>query len=104
MAQFGLSRFRAVINPAIGNQTAADAAAGVRVEDGIESLPRAAQCLAERGDVAVVVHGDGRAGQFAQPLAEREIIPALDVVRTTNLSGLPIHRPAVARAHGAPRE
>ncbi len=85
-----------MIDAPVHRETAADSTAHVRIKNWIHSLPRTANRLAERGQIAVVLHENRQPGLLAQPIAQRKIRPARDVVRFPDAPGAPIHRSAVA--------
>ncbi len=100
MADLGFAGARAVVDRAIDDQSAADAAAHVDPAHGVGAFARANGGFGQGGGVGVVLHGDGQAGQVAQPIAEREIGPAFDLVRAADGAGLEINRTAKADADG----
>src|ERR1043166_8804315 len=75
------SAAHAPINLAIDDQPAADAGADRDVEHRGKTLARPEQRFGEPGDVGVVPEHRGKADQLADPVGEREIVPALDLMR-----------------------
>src|ERR1043166_7476793 len=71
----------AAVNFAVDDEAAADAGADGDVEDRRQSLAGAEECLGEAGDVGVVAEHGGAADESRDPVAEREAVPAGDLVR-----------------------
>ena len=89
----------AVKNFPIHDQTAAHAAAERDIENWIAPLPCTAHRLAQRATIRVVVNQHGSPRALAQPVAEREIRPAFDLMGAADFPRAPVHRSAVAHAH-----
>ena len=99
MTDLRLTRSEAMENASFTSQPAAHAAACRHIENRIASAPRTVQSLTQRGHVAIVLHEHGHPGQIAQPLRQRKIIPASEMVGLHDLPRAPIDRPAVAHAN-----
>ena len=93
---------RAVVDPAADDAAAADPVAGVSVKHRVGPRTRPASRLGVGGDVGVVVHGHGQASAFAQPVPEREVLPAGEMTRAAHTPGAPVHQAAEADPHRAP--
>lgn len=89
---FGFTRRRAVVNTSIHHQTAAHAAPERNVEHRVRTPSRAVRRFAERGDIGVVVHKHRGVDESFQPAFEREVVPAVDMVRAIDPATLPIDR------------
>src|SRR5437660_12685286 len=94
MSDFGFARRCAMINLSVGNQPSPYPAAQRDVKNRIETDAYPVQCLSQGRHVCVIIHFDRPSRKFFQPASEIKIRPAFNLVRTANLSGLPIHWPA----------
>jgi hypothetical protein len=88
----------AVIDAAVRDKAASHAASKGDVEQRRGAAPVSGVRLAERGDVGVVVHGDGQAGEVVEPLPQRGVRPAMDLVRARDTARPPVDRPAESNA------
>jgi len=104
MTKLGLARLCAMIDFTIDNEPTPDTAAGVCIEDRIKTRASPTHGLRKRGDVRVVIDRNGKACDFAQPIAQREIVPAFHVVGTANAAGFPIDGTPITDTHGLPGE
>ncbi len=96
MPKLHLPRRRAMINAPIHHKAAPHPAPHVRVKNRVHPLPRPAHRLAERGQIAVILDEHWQPRLLAQPIAQRKIRPARDVVRAPDAPRSPVHRPAIA--------
>ena len=102
MAELGLARRGAVVDGAIDDQPAADAAAECDVKKrvggkvGVVAFqqPRAAVRLAIRRGVGVVFHDDGSPHALLEPVAQGKVVPPLDLVRDADPAFFMVDRPA----------
>jgi hypothetical protein len=105
VAELRLAGWLAVVDAAAGDQPAADAAAERDVEDRVGPPPGAVRRFAEAAGVGVVVHRDGQAAaDVAQPVAQGETFPAVDLVRAADAPGPHVDRPAEPDADRAGAE
>jgi hypothetical protein len=94
VADLRFAGFGAMVNSSIGDEPAANPAAESHIKDGIEPNARAPLRLAEGGHVGIVVDKDGFACEPAQPLAQFETSPTLNLMGATNGACSPVHWPA----------
>src|SRR5262245_15163586 len=98
MPDLGCPASTAAIDLAVDNQPAADAGADGDVNDGRQPLAGAEERLGQAGDVRVVTQDRGQSRDVADPVGEREIVPALDLMRLDDGPGGVINRAAEADA------
>jgi hypothetical protein len=96
MTNLCFTRSEAMENASFTSQPAAHAAARRHVENRIASAPRSVERLAQCGHTAIVLHEHRQPRQTEQPLRQRKIIPAGDMVGLHNPPRAPIDRPSVA--------
>src|SRR5262245_21170215 len=82
-------------------QAAADAGADRDVENRRKSLAGAEERFGEAGDVGVVAQRRGQAHEIANPVREREIVPAVNLVRLDDGASGVVHGAAEADADAA---
>lgn len=80
VSEFGLSWDGAVVDVTADDESTSDPAAHVDPEDRIVVGAGPMTGFTEGGHVRVVVDRDGKTGQSMKPLAEFELMPALDLV------------------------
>ena len=78
----------AAIDLAVDDQSAADAGADGDVEDRRQPLARAEQRFRQAGDVGVVAEDGRQPDKVADPVGEREAVPAVDLMRLDDGSHL----------------
>lgn len=96
MTKLHLSRRRTVVNLSAGHhERPTDAAAKVAVERGRKTLARPAERFSECGGVCIVFDDHRRPiRSLREPLLQREVLPAFNLVRSGDPPGLTIDRPA----------
>src|ERR1019366_3873059 len=99
MPNLSLAWNGAVVNAAIDRESTANPTAERDIKDRIEPAARPVQRFAEGSRIGVVIHSHRHFGEFAQPIPQLKIGPALNLVRTSDLSRAPIDGPAKADAH-----
>ena len=109
MAELHFAAGAAAVEPAVDHQAAADAAAGIGIDDDPGALAGPDERLAEGGGIGVVFedhrHGAKRPLHLAcHPRRQREIAPAPDMKTRRHHPLLSIHRPAETDADGADGE
>src|SRR6266849_2364361 len=83
-------------NLAIDDQAPTDAAAERAIKYRVGSGACPAQPLAQSAGVRVVVHPHRQARERPQPLTQRKLRPAFDLVRAADATRPPVHRAAEA--------
>ena len=101
MPNLDLAGHRALVQPPVHHEPAADSAPDIHPKHRIEPHARAVQRLAERCDVCIVFHESRELRERREPFRERKIVPARDVMRLHDPPRFPIHRPAVTHADRA---
>jgi len=87
VSEFGLSWDRAVVDTTADDKSTSDPAAHVDPEDRIAVGAGSMAGFTEGSNIRVVVDRDGKTGQSMKPLAEFELMPALDLVGARDPSG-----------------
>ncbi len=94
MAQFGRHATAATKQVAIDDQSAANTATHIAVEDDASSLTRPIAGLGQPRRIGIVDKRGGQAERVAAPVNQRKAIPALDLVARDRRSRLGIDRTA----------
>ena len=98
MADLGRAATGAAVDSAADDETAADAGADRHVEDRIAAAAGAEVGLGEAGDIGVVAEHGRQVDEIADPVGEREVVPAVDLMRLDDGSPLVVDGPAEADA------
>src|SRR5438105_2278606 len=98
MADLRFARFRAMIDFPIDNQASPDPTAERHIKYRAMSGPSAAQRFSQRGNIRIIIDGNCNAQKLCCPVAQREIGPALDLMRAAGYASSPIQRAPEADA------
>src|SRR4051812_26330869 len=99
MADLGFTRACAVIDLAIYDGAAPDAASERDVKTGVGTGASAMSGFPQGGDFGVVVQKSRHTRQFTQPASEVEFRPTFNLMGAADLSGFPVHGPAEANTN-----
>src|SRR5438876_1836609 len=87
------ARFRTMINLPISHQSPADSTAERHIKDRVMIGSSAAHRFSQRGNVRIIIDCNRHSEELCRPGGQREIGPALNLMRAAGHASSPIERP-----------